>query len=162
MAGLKGMEGDPPIRGPMSWAADAKGAGFTTGTPFRAVAPNVAQQNVAAQVASPTSIHAFYKRMLKLRNTYPSLASGSYVAPFVQGQVLGYQRSLDAETTLVLINYAKQPARVRVPSLPARAQLLNTEGRRIAPVRANAQGQARVTLLAQSVQVFAVSMPSKP
>ena len=162
MAGLKGMEGDPPIRGPMSWTADARGAGFTTGTPFRALAPNVQQQNAAVQVTNPTSIYAFYKRMLKLRNTYPSLASGSYVAPFVQGKALGYQRSLGAETSLVLINYAKKPAHVRVPSLPARAQLMNTDGRRIAPVHVNAQGQAHIALPAQSVQVFAVSAPSKP
>ena len=52
------------------------------------------QQNAAAEVASPTSIHAFYKRMLKLRNTYPSLASGSYVAPFVQGQSPGLPAQL--------------------------------------------------------------------
>ncbi len=165
MAGLKqtkDVDGDLPIRAPMSWTADTQGAGFTTGTPFRAIAPNVKQQNAAAEVASPASIHAFYKRMLKLRNAYPSLASGSYVAPFVQRQVLGYQRSLGAETSLVLINYAKQSARVRVPSLPAHALLNNTDGRRIAPVQVNAQGQARITLPAQSVQVFTVSLPSKP
>jgi len=165
MAGLKqtkDVDGDLPIRAPMSWTADTQGAGFTTGTPFRAIAPNVKQQNAAAEVASPTSIHAFYKRMLKLRNTYPSLASGSYVAPFVQRQVFGFQRSLGAETSLVLINYAKQSARVRVPSLPAHARLSNTDGRRIAPVQVNAQGQAHVTLPAQSVQVFAVFLPSKP
>ena len=165
MAGLKetkDVDGDLPIRAPMSWTADARGAGFTTSTPFRAIAPNVKQQNAAAQVADPKSIHAFYKRMLKLRNTYPSLASGSYSAPFVQGQALGYQRTLGNETTLVLINYAKQPARLRVPSLPARAQLSHTDGRRIAPVRANTQGQAHITLPAQSVQVLTVSVPSKP
>ena len=162
MAGLRGLAGDLPIRAPMSWTADAQRAGFTAGTPFRAIAPNVRQQNVAAEVTKPTSIHAFYKRILKLRNAYPSLAMGSYVAPFVQGKVLGYQRSLGAETSLVLINYAKQPQGVRVPSLPARALLSNTDGRRIAPLRVNAQGQARITLPAQSVQVFAVSLPSKP
>jgi glycosidase len=162
MAGLKGMEGDPPIRAPMSWTADAQGAGFTTGTPFRAIAPNVKQQNAAAEVASRTSIHAFYKRMLKLRNTYPSLASGSYAAPLAQGQSMGFQRILGAETSLVLINYGQKSARVNVPSLPARALLNHTDGRRIAPVQANAQGQAQLTLPAQSVQVFAVSAPSKP
>lgn len=162
LQGLEGQDGDRPIRAPMSWAADPHGAGFTTGTPFRPIAPNVKQQNAASEVASPTSIHAFYKRMLTLRNTYPSLSSGSYVAPFVQGQALGYQRSLGAETSLVLINYAQQPQRVRIPSLPVHALLNNTDGRRIAPVQVNAQGQAHITLPAQSVQVFAVSSPSKP
>ena len=80
----------------------------------------------------------------------------------MQGQALGYQRTLGNETTLVLINYAKQPARLRVPSLPAHAQLSHTDGRRIAPVRANTQGQAHITLPAQSVQVLTVSVTSKP
>ena len=162
MAGLKGLDGDVPIRAPMSWTANAQGAGFTTGTPFRAIAPNVTQHNAAAEVASPTSIYAFYKRMLKLRNTYTSLTSGSYAAPFVQGKALGFQRTLGTETTLVVINYATRPAGVRVPALPALAQLTHTDGHRIAPVRADAQGQALITLPAQSVQVFAVSAPSKP
>ncbi len=165
MAGLRAtqdLDGDVPVRAPMSWTADAQGAGFTTGIPFRAMAPNVMQQNAVAQVASSTSIYAFYKRMLKLRNTYPSLSSGSYVAPFVQGQALGYQRCLGAETSLVLINYAKQPTRVRVKSLSAHALLNHTDGRRSAPVRANAQGQIHITLPAQSVQVFAVSAPRIP
>ena len=165
MAGLKEtkeVDGDLPIRAPMSWTADPERGGFTSGTPFRAVAPNAKQQNVAAEVASPTSIHAFYKRMLKLRNTYPSLASGSYVGPFVQGKALGFQRTLGSETTLVVINYATRPANVRVSALPPRAQLTHAKGGRIAPVQANAQGFASVTLPAQSVQVFAVSVPSNP
>ncbi|OYU42899.1 MAG: alpha-amylase, partial [Burkholderiales bacterium PBB4] len=161
MAGLPGLEGDLPIRGPMSWNASAH-AGFTSGTPFRAVAPNAKHQNATAQLASAGSIHAFYKRMLTLRNTYPSLARGSYVAPFVQGKAMGFQRSLEGETSLVVINYATPPARVRVPSLPSGAQLSAADGRRSAPVRANAQGQTRITLPAQSVQVFTVSVPSKP
>ena len=162
MAGLQGMEGDAPIRAPMSWTADAQRGGFSTGMPFRAIAPNVLQQNAAAQIASPTSIHAFYKRMLKLRNTYPSLASGSYEAAFVQGKALGFQRTLGTETTLVLINYAKQAVRLRVPSLPARARLTDAEGRRTAVVQANAAGQAFVLLPAQSVQVYAVSKSVQP
>ena len=165
MAGLKEtkeVDGDLPIRAPMSWTADPQRGGFTSGTPFRAVAPNAKQQNVAAEVASPTSIHAFYKRMLKLRNTYPSLASGSYVGPFVQGKALGFQRTLGSETTLVVINYATRPANVRVSALPPHAQLTHAKGGRIAPVQANAQGFASVTLPAQSVQVFAVSVPSNP
>ncbi len=161
MAGLQGLEGDPRIRGPMSWTADTHGAGFTSGTPFRAVAPNVAGQNVAAQAATPGSIHAFYKRMLALRNAYPSLASGSYVAPFVQGKALGFQRTLGTETTLVLINYATRTARVTVPALPAGARLLAAESPRGAmpspSLRANAKGQARLVLPAQSVQVYTVA-----
>ena len=164
MAGLKETEalgGDLPIRGPMSWTADAKAAGFTTGVPFRAISPNVRQHNVAAQLANPTSIHAFYERMLMLRHAYPSLASGSYGGAFVQGKALGFQRTLDHETTLVLINYATKAVRVKVPALPARARLqaAGTQSgvKSIGPLRANAQGMARIKLPAQSVQVFTIA-----
>ena len=165
LAGLRGMEGDAPIRGPMSWTADVPGAGFTTGAPFRAIAPNVKQQNAAAQVADPTSIHAFYKRMLKLRNAYSSLASGSYGASFVYAKTLSFQRTLGTETTLVVINYATQPMRVKVPALPARA-VLTAAGTQSAadnattPVRANAKGIVQIRLPAQSVRVYTLTVPS--
>ena len=167
MAGLQGLEGDLPLRGPMSWTADAQGAGFTTGTPFRAMAPNVEQQNAAAQMADSSSIYAFYKRMLKLRNTYPSLAGGNYAAPFVRGQALGFQRTLGTETTLVVINYATQPVRMTVPALPALgvltvARTQSGADSATAPVRANANGIVQIKLPAQSVQVYTVSVPSSP
>ena len=165
MAGLQGLEGDLPIRAPMSWTADANGAGFTTGTPFRAIAPNVKQQNAAVQAASPTSIHAFYKRMLKLRNTYPSLAAGSYRAPFVQGKTWGFQRTLGSETTLVLINYASQPVAVKVSTLPTLARLTAAGApngvKTSFAVHANAHGIAQIRLAAQSVQVYSVNSSPK-
>ena len=52
-------------------------AGFTTGTPYRALSANVATNNVAAQ-ADAGSILAFYKAMLALRNARPSISQGSY------------------------------------------------------------------------------------
>jgi alpha-amylase len=163
MAGLKeskDLDGDLPIRAPMSWTADAQGAGFTTGTPFRAIAPNVQQQNAAAEAASPASIHAFYKRILKLRNAYPSLAGGSYVSPFVQRTVLGFQRSLGGETTLVLINYATRPVGIQVPHLPSGARLKAADAQSVAKanttMRANSKGFARVVIPAQSVHVYTV------
>ena len=53
------------------------GAGFTRGTPFRPVAPNVATHNVQTQRADPGSILNFYRAMLALRNTRASIARGS-------------------------------------------------------------------------------------
>ncbi len=161
MAGLTGLEGDLPIRGPMSWTADSQRAGFTNGLPFRAVSPNVATNNAVAQIEKPSSVLIFYKRMLALRNSRTSLSQGSYVAPFVQGKALGYQRTWGAETSLVLINYATQAVRVRVPSLPPRARINRLEGRGAATVVANAKGQAFMMLPAQSVRVFDVSLAPK-
>jgi len=156
MAGVPGLDGDLPLRTPMSWRADPQRAGFTTGVPFRAASPNATTQNVAAQRADPKSLFSFYKNMLKLRNTLPSLASGSYESPFVQGQVMGYRRTLGQETTLVVINYGTQASRVAIEGLKARVSLKPQYPRASQKAAASAQGVATIRMPAQSVRVFTV------
>jgi alpha-amylase len=163
-AGVPGLEGDLPLRGPMSWTSDATTAGFTTAKPFRPVAPNVATHNVAAQVQDPRSLHRWYRTMIGLRNAHPSIARGSYERPFVQGAqglVAGWQRKLDdadaREHSLVLINYGADPAPARFDGLPAGARLVSAHpaGGALA-TRATAQGEATLLLAPRSVRVLLV------
>lgn len=157
MAGIPGLEGDAPLRAPMSWTADQQGAGFTSsGKPFRPIAPNAARYNVAAQLADPQSLLSFYKSMLTLRNTLPSLASGSYDAPQVQGRVMAYRRTLGTETTLVVINYGTQPGRITLKTLPPRAVLAPAYPVAAKTTVANARGAAGLVVPAQSVRVYAL------
>jgi alpha-amylase len=155
MAGLTGLPGDQPLRGPMSWTA-GPGAGFSAGTPFRATAPNAATQNAEAARADPTSIHAFYKALLTLRNTRASIARGNFEASFADGLVMGYQRVLEGERTLVVFNYGSTPAGTTVTGLPARAPLAAAYPAGGQWQRADAEGAARIVLPPRSVQVFAV------
>ena len=152
MAGTPGLQGDSPLRGPMSWTADA--AGFTSGTPFRAVSANVATHNAAAQVGDAASIHSFYKSMLSLRNTLPSIVRGSYARAFVQGEVIGFQRRLGQEKTWVLINYGTQAASVSVAKAGALSHWLAQYPRASEALLADAKGGLKVLLPAQSVQVY--------
>jgi alpha-amylase len=160
-AGVPGLPGDQPLRGPMSWAADAMTAGFTSGQPFRPVAPNVATHNVAAQLKDPRSLHRWYRTMIGLRNTHPSIARGSYERPFAQGLVAGWQRKVDdteaREHSLVLINYGADPAPVRFDGLPAGARLVSAHpaGGAVA-TRASAQGEGTLLLAPRSVRVLLV------
>ncbi|HYD81540.1 MAG TPA: alpha-amylase family glycosyl hydrolase [Paucimonas sp.] len=156
MAGVKGLEGDAPLRTPMSWSADPDNAGFTRGRPFRPLSPNAATQNAAAESGKPDSILAFYKAMLKLRNTYPSIARGSYEAPFVHGSVMGYQRKFGNENTLVLINYGTTPGFVDVAALPSNAMLAPAYPRSAGLVPIGASGHALIAIQPQSVMVFSV------
>ncbi len=157
MAGIKGLDGDEPLRAPMSWTADSKhGAGFTSGKAFRPVAPNVGRYNVAAQLADPQSLLAFYKSMLALRNSLPSLASGSYDAPLVQGRVMAYRRTLGAETTLVVINYGNQSGRLALKDLQPRAVYAAAYPRSGKPVLANAQGALNLLVPPQSVRLYSL------
>ena len=153
-AGAAGLPGDAPLRAPMSWTSDAHSGGFTTGTPFRPIAPNAATHNVQAQVRDPGSIYNFYKAMLGLRNTRPSIARGSFERSFAQGQVLGFERALDSERTLVLINYGTATATARLAGLPARARLRALFPTWGASAGADALGSVDVLLAPQSVRVF--------
>jgi glycosidase len=159
-----GMVGDLPIRSPMSWTAEAPGAGFTSGQPFRPLAPNRAQQNAQAQAADPGSILNFYKAVLKLRNQHPSIARGRFEHSFAQGLSLGFQRAWGDERTLVLIHYGTTPAEVAVPNLPAGAVLeplmqavLGAQAAAAASAVAPTTPTRLLTLPAQSVQVFRVN-----
>ena len=166
MAGVPGLEGDLPLRTPMSWSADAQRAGFTTGSPFRPVSPNVAQNNAEAQRQDPKSLFNFYRGLLEVRNTFPSIARGSYLAPRVQGQVLAFQRTWADETTLVVINYGAKHAAVKLQQLPSRVRLkqvfssLGEPNVAIQPltaaVRVDGKGRATLRVAPQSVLVFAV------
>lgn len=151
MANGQGLTGDWALRTPMSWTSDA--AGFSSGTPFRNLATNAATQNVQAQVGLPDSLHSFYKSLLAVRNSLPSIARGSYAAPFVSGQVMGYQRQWGNEKTLVLINYGTNATTTVVNGLNAGSSLalrLGTGG----AISVGAGGSASVPLPAQSVAVY--------
>ena len=153
MANGQGLSGDWALRTPMSWTSDQ--AGFTTGTPYRNLATNAATQNVQAQVGLPDSLHSFYKRLLAVRNSLPSIARGSYVAPFVSGSVMGYQRQWGSERTLVLINYGTGAAFAAVNGLSPGSSLvlrLGTGG----AISVGAGGTASVPLAAQSVAVYQI------
>lgn len=151
--GVNTLEGDLPLRSPMSWSAAPGNAGFTTARPFRPVAPNHATHNATTQVNDPASLRAFYKAMLALRNGRPSIARGSFEHSFTAGAdglVLGFQRRLGDERSLVLINYGPQAATLSVPGLAA--------GQHLAPLYPAAAASPTtgptLTLAPLSVQVF--------
>jgi glycosidase len=158
--GLQGsaqLSGDAALRTPMSWTADTATAGFSTGVPYRGLSANVATNNVAAQLADPNSLHAFYKAMLALRNTRPSISAGSYEAATAAGATLGFQRTAGAQRTLVVINYGGAAASVDVAALPANATLTSLYPADSSTASADAGGAAHLSLAAQSVRVFDVT-----
>ena len=148
------LSGDAKLRAPMSWTSDTATAGFTTANPYRALATNVATQNVATQVADSNSLHRFYKTLLALRNSRPSFSHGSYDAAFVSGQVMGYRRQLGSEASLVLINFGNTATTVTVNSLPANAMLASLHPAGGADTSADASGNASITLAAQTLRIF--------
>jgi len=157
MAGASANIGDDPkLRTPMSWAGDAK-AGFTTGTPFRALSANAASNNVAAQSADPNSLLNFYKAVIAVRRAHPSLMAGTHAGAAASGTTLSFQRVLGNERAVVMINYGGTTANVAAAGLPANAVLVNAFPASGTDAAADAGGSATVGVPAQSVRVFIVT-----
>jgi len=72
-----GLSGDWAIRTPMSWTNDATTAGFTTVTPFRALANNSTSNNVDAQSGVDGSLLEHYRAMYQLKNENEVLSLGT-------------------------------------------------------------------------------------
>lgn len=142
-----GITGDMPLRAPMSWTPT--GGFSTSAAPFRPVSPNVALNNAESQRADPNSIWNFYKQMIALRNTRTSIARGSFEYSFADGLVLGYQRQLGAERTLVLINYGREAKRLRLRGVGERATLTPLH-----PAGRSKRRGPLITVAPRSVQVF--------
>lgn len=155
-AGLPGgpQAGDAPLRAPMSWAPDTRSGGFSSGTPFRPAAPNVLTHNVQSQRADAQSILHFYKALLQLRNTRPSIQRGSFENSFAQGLVLGFERRLGGERSWVLINYGSSAATVQLPGVPARLRLHTLYPAGTATQRGGGDAGTPVTLPPLSVRVL--------
>ncbi|HJW12385.1 MAG TPA: alpha-amylase, partial [Albitalea sp.] len=115
---------------------------------------NVGSYNVASEVSDPASILSFYKAMLALRNTLPSIARGSYESPVVTGSTLAFRRVLGGERSLVVINYGSSGTMMPVSGLPANAVFSAAYPSGGARVTADAGGTARVAVGAQSVLVY--------
>jgi alpha-amylase len=155
--GVTSLKHDPSIRSPMSWTADAATGGFTSGQPFRPIAPNVMTHNVQAQRADPQSIFHFYKTLLALRHSRPSLMTGSFEHSSAQGQVVAWQRREGEERTWVVLNYGGLTAPVALAGLPAGARLRLVHPQQgVMPTRADARGRVQLLLPPQSLRVLAV------
>jgi glycosidase len=156
MAGAANLSGDPKLRTPMSWTADALGAGFTTGTPFRAMSGNVSTANVSVQNADPASLLNFYRHVIALRNNLPSLQRGSYLAASTNGNLMTFQRTLGAEKTLLVFNYGSTAGEITSNGLPAGATLHRLWPTGAVDLVADVSGSVNVSMLPQSFAVFGV------
>jgi glycosidase len=153
LRGAPSIADDGRLRTPMSWSS-APNAGFTTGTPYRALAGNAATANVAAQQADPDGLLQHYRTLLALRNGLPALRDGSYLNASAQDTLLSFQRQTASQTVVVVLNFGTASADAVVRGLPTGATLQANYPTPGPDVTAAADGSARVTLPPQSLRVF--------
>ena len=102
--GMQGKKPDEDIRLPMQWNSEAN-AGFTTGTPWRAVDVNFADVNVSLQENDADSLFKQYQTLIELRNQYPVLRAGkTYLLDTGNPGIYAIIRSDGNQHLLVLVN----------------------------------------------------------
>src|ERR1700761_7481503 len=110
----KGMGRDPE-RTPMQWDSSAN-AGFTEGIPWLRLAVDYATVNVAALSAEADSILNLYRKLVDLRRSNAALNVGNVDSVAADGNVLRYQRSLDKERFVVILNLGEDKEEVTTAS----------------------------------------------
>ncbi len=105
MVGLRKMSRDN-ARTPMHWS-DAEHSGFTVGTPWFPVNANYSEINAESAIADPDSVFHYYRRLIELRHTEPTVAIGDFRMLLGHDPgVYAFTRTLDDTTLLVLGNFS--------------------------------------------------------
>ncbi len=102
--GMTGTGYDVNKRTPMQWT-DGTNAGFTTGTPWRAINSNYQDYNVAVEEQDSGSLLEWYKQLIDVRNQSPALRRGTH-APLdsSSSSVLAFVRRDEQQTVLCMAN----------------------------------------------------------
>lgn len=102
----KGLGRDPQ-RTPMQWDASSN-AGFTfSDKTWLPVEQNYAGNNVALQQSNPNSLFALHAALLRLRNKYPVLQTGTYEHVSTDESVFMYTLRSELESFVVAINFSE-------------------------------------------------------
>lgn len=75
--GMSSATDDPSKRTPMQWTSEAN-AGFTTGTPWKAVQSTYRDYNIEKMSGDSSSLLNYYKKLIRIRQHHSSLTKGKY------------------------------------------------------------------------------------
>lgn len=107
-------------RTPLPWSP-GPGAGFTTGRPWLRLGPDAETRNVKVQSQDPTSVLAFYRRLIALRAATPALQVGSFRPVGPPGSdVVAFTRELPGQVILVALNLGRAAVSWTLPEVAER------------------------------------------
>ena len=103
-------KGRDNARTPMQWDASPNG-GFTDGTPWIMVNPNVQEINVAAAIRDPDSVLHYYRALLALRRERDVLRYGDFsLLLHEHPQVFAYARTFEGQQIRIYCNFTDRDA----------------------------------------------------
>lgn len=104
--GMTGQKPDEDIRKPMQWNS-SQHAGFTSGTPWRAVNSNYTTRNVENYQDDPNSIWWRYRDLIKVRTHHPAITKGTYQNVGTSTpDILSYLRYYEGDAVVVAANFS--------------------------------------------------------
>jgi len=106
-------DGRDGCRAPIPWTAagdDEVGHGWPE-RPWLPFPANASSHAADVQVGDPTSMHALYRQLLALRREHGVLRRGDISFVPVDGEVIRFERQLDADRMVVLVNFGETPIR---------------------------------------------------
>jgi alpha-glucosidase len=107
--------GRDPVRTPMLWS-DAPHAGFSTVEPWLPLSDDWREIHVDRQLALPNSLLALYRALLALRRQEEALWRGDYVPIAATDTLLVYERRVESQRLLVVLNLSDRSAAVTTPA----------------------------------------------
>lgn len=135
-------------RSPYQWDASDY-AGFSTTEPWLRINPNYTKINLFEQMARPLSLWNFYKSLIDLRKDkiYTDTICYGKMIPYIpeQTNIIAFFRKAD-RTLLVVANFQKDDAKVKLPSAIVRVLLNNMLSLKIKELTLMLQGYQFVIL----------------
>ena len=141
-------------RTPMQWSGNSN-AGFTRGTPWIRVNPDYRSVNVAAAERDTGSVLHYFRRMIRLRKSEPTLVYGRYqLLDRENPDVFAYTRRLNGRTLMAALSFKPTGGWTRLPDgySPGRILITNLAGSPIDGRR----------LLLQPYQAVVLELNEKP
>lgn len=113
-----------PQRTPMQWN-QSEHAGFSSAKPWLRVSAGYKRVNVDRQKDDYNSHLTLYKRLIELRQSQPSLMTGSYIPVYSDHQAIAYIRESPSATHfLVVLNMSHRPCYLTIEHRQIRGKIV--------------------------------------
>lgn len=109
---FKGRDG---CRTPMPWVSDNQNGGFSDSKPWLPVAVEHLQRAVGAQEGDSASTLAFYRNMIRFRQSFPALATGSFEFVSHEGGIVSFIRAHQGQRLFCAFNLSNMALPVTLP-----------------------------------------------